>query len=359
MRSHAYPQEPHWDDDAPEPPTIRPLRGSSRFRSYGDGPRSGLSTLLTLAALIGLALLSTGLDERAPAKSWSRLADMASHAMAVKPSQVVRVAASPGNLTFADATLRAPMLAAASQAPEPAATPQPEAPAPAAPAPAVAPEIAAAQQECGQLLAGITLDSEPLAPIQEANCAVAAPLRLRRVGASGLELRPPAVVNCRVAVAVHAWVETVLQPAAREHFGSPVKRIGGVRAYVCRNRNNAKAGPASEHATANAIDITELQLADGRIVSVARDWGAVAREAQAARVSASGVAGGLPTAQATKAVMGPPAPPQPTPAGRFLRKIHAGACPLFGTVLGPEANEAHRDHLHFDLKPRGRKPFCE
>ena len=33
----------------------------------------------------------------------------------------------------------------------------------------------------------------------------------------------------------------------------------------------------------------------------------------------------------------------------FLRRLHKGACGTFGTVLGPDANEAHRNHFHFDL----------
>ncbi len=45
--------------------------------------------------------------------------------------------------------------------------------------------------------------------------------------------------------------------------------------------------------------------------------------------------------------------------GAFLRRLHRGACGTFGTVLGPEANEAHRDHFHFDLAARRRSAFCE
>ncbi|MBS0243786.1 MAG: extensin family protein [Proteobacteria bacterium] len=41
-----------------------------------------------------------------------------------------------------------------------------------------------------------------------------------------------------------------------------------------------------------------------------------------------------------------------------MKAIHAGACGLFGTVLGPEANDAHRNHLHLDLKPRAHKAYC-
>lgn len=45
---------------------------------------------------------------------------------------------------------------------------------------------------------------------------------------------------------------------------------------------------------------------------------------------------------------------------RFLRGAHETACKIFGTVLGPEANNAHRNHLHIDMAERGvRGSFCE
>lgn len=43
----------------------------------------------------------------------------------------------------------------------------------------------------------------------------------------------------------------------------------------------------------------------------------------------------------------------------FLRQIHASACRTFGTVLGPEANNAHRNHLHLDMALRATGAFCE
>ena len=43
----------------------------------------------------------------------------------------------------------------------------------------------------------------------------------------------------------------------------------------------------------------------------------------------------------------------PDPKSAFLRAVHQGACKTFGTVLGPDANAAHKDHFHFDLKERG------
>jgi len=43
----------------------------------------------------------------------------------------------------------------------------------------------------------------------------------------------------------------------------------------------------------------------------------------------------------------------------FLREAHARACKIFGTVLGPEANDAHRNHFHVDMAERKRSSYCE
>lgn len=57
------------------------------------------------------------------------------------------------------------------------------------------------------------------------------------------------------------------------------------------------------------------------------------------------------------------APVEPKPAwssqATFLKKAHERACKLFGTTLGPEANNAHRNHFHVDLAPRKRSNYCE
>ncbi|HAV51268.1 MAG TPA: extensin, partial [Brevundimonas sp.] len=37
----------------------------------------------------------------------------------------------------------------------------------------------------------------------------------------------------------------------------------------------------------------------------------------------------------------------------FLKRLRDGACRVFSTVLTPDYNEAHRDHLHLDGAPRG------
>ncbi len=51
--------------------------------------------------------------------------------------------------------------------------------------------------------------------------------------------------------------------------------------------------------------------------------------------------------------------PAPGPRSQFLRAAHAAACRIFGTTLGPEANEAHRNHFHVDMAERKYKKICD
>lgn len=52
-------------------------------------------------------------------------------------------------------------------------------------------------------------------------------------------------------------------------------------------------------------------------------------------------------------------PPPNSAEGRFLHDVHASACRVFGTTLGPEANEAHRNHFHVDMAERKVKKICD
>ena len=52
-------------------------------------------------------------------------------------------------------------------------------------------------------------------------------------------------------------------------------------------------------------------------------------------------------------------PAPSTPEAKFVHAIHEAACKMFGTVLGPEANDAHKDHFHLDLAPRPGSAYCE
>jgi hypothetical protein len=45
--------------------------------------------------------------------------------------------------------------------------------------------------------------------------------------------------------------------------------------------------------------------------------------------------------------------------GAFLRAVHKAACTVFATVLGPEANKAHKNHFHLDMAERKSASICE
>jgi len=47
------------------------------------------------------------------------------------------------------------------------------------------------------------------------------------------------------------------------------------------------------------------------------------------------------------------------PKAKFLKEAHVAACRIFGTTLGPEANNAHRNHFHVDMAERKYGNFCE
>jgi len=129
----------------------------------------------------------------------------------------------------------------------------------------------------------------------------------------------PATLDCPMIVSTERWFAQSVQPAAYTFFGQPVVAVGIAGSYACRGRNGASKGPLSEHAFANALDVSSFTLADGRRITVEAGWWGAVDE------------------------------------GRFLRAVHQGACDRFTTVIGPEGDRAHRDHLHVDLARHVRR----
>lgn len=124
-------------------------------------------------------------------------------------------------------------------------------------------------------------------------------------------------LTCPATAALLMWERHVVAPAAEEHLGSEVVRIRHYGTYACRNVNHSESGRRSGHARGDAIDIAGFDLADGRKVSVLKDWG------------------------------------KETPEARFLSDVHEGACGLFSTVLGPDYNALHANHFHFEMAQWG------
>jgi hypothetical protein len=266
-------------------------------------------------------------------------------------------------------------------------------------------EIEAALMECLHLLAPLTAEVVPLAPIRNASCGTPAPVLLRSIGAKEkVVVDPPLLINCPMVVALNRWLETTVQPAAHAAFGSPVARIVG-SSYACRNRYNLPNDRLSQHAFANAIDLPVFALADGRRVDIAEGWGPTRRdlvalakaaakaklvavvaketpadpnaeksapaEKEAAEAEPKGdparltIAVKVSSTQTADVAEAEPkattsaSDPLSAPQAKFLRRVHQGACEIFSTVLGPEANDVHRTHLHLDLQDRNSLNVCE
>lgn len=122
------------------------------------------------------------------------------------------------------------------------------------------------------------------------------------------------LLSCPAALAMSVWRRQVVEPAAREIFGQDVVQIDLMGAYSCRNVNGAATGRRSAHARANALDFGGVRLRDGRRITVLNGWSAGGDEA------------------------------------RFLRRVRDESCRIYGTVLSPEYNVAHRDHLHLEIR---------
>lgn len=121
----------------------------------------------------------------------------------------------------------------------------------------------------------------------------------------------PEEMECDMALRLYLLERYDIQPLARQHLGTGVERINHFGSYSCRTIRGSRR--MSEHATANAFDISGFKLANGQTITLKKDW-------------TSGNA-----------------------AARFLRDVRVSACLLFNMVLSPDYNEAHADHFHVDM----------
>lgn len=144
----------------------------------------------------------------------------------------------------------------------------------------------------------------------EAGCGLENAVRVSR---SSLGFSSSFLASCPLALAWAVFEKDQLQPTAQQFFGTRVSEVEHLGSYSCRNVNHASAGRLSEHAHANALDVSAFVLADGRRVSIARDW-------SGASVPSS-----------------------------FLHRVREGACESFNTTLSPDYNALHHNHLHLEM----------
>ena len=165
---------------------------------------------------------------------------------------------------------------------------------------------------------------QPLPPIAAAgDCVAADAVMLQGIilfDKTKVAVVPPATLRCTLADQVARWVREDVALAAKAIEGVTLRRIDNLDSYECRTQNRIRGARMSEHGRANAFDIGDFRVSDGRVlaltdVKVAKAW----REA-----------------------------------------LRTSACARFSTVLGPGSDGYHEEHVHVDLAEH-RKGFklCE
>lgn len=166
-------------------------------------------------------------------------------------------------------------------------------------------------EACFTRLAEMGVEVTRLArPSPRPECAIPAALTLDR---SLVAYSPTLSMSCPLAAALYVWERHVVLPEAERLLGSRVVKIETFGAWSCRRVNGAKEGRWSEHAQGAAIDISGFRLEDGRRITIKADFR------------------------------------DPGPEGTFLRNVRKQGCSVFQTVLGPDYNALHADHLHLDM----------
>ena len=164
------------------------------------------------------------------------------------------------------------------------------------------------EQLCRAVLNPRFVDAMPVSdkPPHE-GCGWSNSVAVSSIGDANMTVSP---LTCEMTAATALWMIQDVQPLARATFGSGIVKIHTIGTYSCRNITGS--GRRSQHAKANAIDISGFTLEDGRSVLVRNDW------------NGNG------------------------PKAKFLKSVYEGACRYFRVTLGPDYNAAHADHIHLD-----------
>jgi hypothetical protein len=168
---------------------------------------------------------------------------------------------------------------------------------------------------CRRIIGAEGLDNriQPVAA-PKVRCAVSDAVQLNALSLARLK---PEETRCSIVARLYMWERHVVQSAALRLLKEPVIEILHFGSYSCRTI--AGSHRMSQHARANAFDISGFRLKSGKIISIKLDW------------------------------------PGNTPQAKFLRTVRDGACDYFNLVLSPDYNNAHADHFHVDM---GRWQSC-
>lgn len=180
----------------------------------------------------------------------------------------------------------------------------------------------AAISDCGPRLTAMGVSFSvaelPLRTLPSGQVCGAAQVVVYEGRPGGIRFRPWPLVTCQLALAL-ARFELLVSAEAKQYLGATVRSIEQGGTYNCRKMARF-SGLVSEHSYANAIDLRQFRVSDGRVISVLRHFGRPAVE---------------------------PA----TAEGKFLRALARKAFDdgVFSVVLTEYFDRLHRDHFHVDM----------
>jgi hypothetical protein len=126
-----------------------------------------------------------------------------------------------------------------------------------------------------------------------------------------VQVTPAATLRCTMASAIADWVRTDVAALAAQQSSEPAV-LDNFDSYECRGFNRIPGAHLSEHGRANALDVRSIKLVNG--TSIGLTDRSVPREVRESM-------------------------------------LHA-VCTRFTTVLGPDSDWYHEDHIHLDLAER-------
>ena len=146
------------------------------------------------------------------------------------------------------------------------------------------------------------------------DCPLTDVVRVRNFGP--VTLSSSFIASCPLALSSALFVHQQARPLTQTLMGSELARKEHVGSFACRNIYHRPDARRSEHASADALDISAFQLANGQRVTVLRGW----REEK---------------------------------TYPWLRALLSASCDYYGNGLGPEYNAAHANHFHLGMRGFG------
>lgn len=191
----------------------------------------------------------------------------------------------------------------------PAAAQTPATPPPVGPADACLIELAGLGADAPRAEAPAASDS---------GCVIETPVRLKSVtiGGARIYLHGEPLIACATARVAALYLAQTVAPLAKGATGQALTGLNAA-GFECRPRNRQPGAKMSAHGKGLALDVMSFQFADGATMTVAAPGERLA----------------------------------------FLNGARKAACGYFTTVLGPGADEAHREHLHLDIEPHGSSGY--